>query len=109
MFFVNFDEKERSLRILSSLLIEMVLFAPFIVAILTSSVLLYTLRRRDKYIGLEARSECKKSAVVVIIKVTILTLICVTPQLAFSVYSKLQRAYGLDWYVTSILMIVVNS
>lgn len=97
MFFVYFQDNY-SLKLVSTLLIEAVFFAPFLVAIFTASILLYTLKRRNKYIGLEAKNETKRSAVVVIIRVTILTLICVTPQLAFSVYTKCNWAYNLNWF-----------
>ena len=96
MFFVHF-ENNYTLKLVSTLLTEMVFFAPFIVAIVTSSVLLYTLKKRNKYIGLEAKNETKRSAVIVIIRVTILTLICVTPQLAFSIYTKCNKEYNLHW------------
>ena len=50
-----------------------------------------------RYIGLEAKNDGKRAAALVIIRVTVLTLICVTPQLLFSVYDKLNYTYQLNW------------
>ena len=103
MYFLDGSEN-KTIKIAATFLNEMVLFIPFIVSIITCAILLYTLKKKSDYVkvdraGKHGRNDSKNCAIWGIIRLTLLTLICYTPMLIFTVYNKLQQIYGINWQV----------